>query len=391
MQPMCACGSFLVYDYKTRPGDYLLAVRDTNKVIHYWIHKLGNREFCIFLPQIFKTIPDLILYYSQEADELCTTLKSSRVILSQQKHVDGWEIINRNTVNLGRIIDSGEIHNVWDGEWNSTPVIIKTPRKEYVSIADLFDEIELMKKLRHDGIVRLLGVCTQENPILMITKYVDYSNSCGTEHMKYGNLLAYLKRKGSVLTDSQLIDMGMQISLAMDYLQEQNCVHRNLQATNIVVCCLSQHYKCKVTNFSLAKIIPESGYVSSTKLERIPTKWTAPESLRTKRFTLKSDVWSFGIVLYELTTSGTEPYKGLEEQDKILLRYWLSRSACCPTSESIECNILQILKNGYRIPRPASCPVKLYKIIRECWHEDADHRPNFWFLYLHLSQLKQAT
>ena len=368
MQPMCACGSFLVYDYKTRPGDYSLAVRDTNKVIHYWIRRLADGEFRVFLPQIFKTIPDLILYYSQEADELCTTLKSSQVILLQQKYVDGWEIINRNKVNLGRIIDSGEIHDVWDGEWNSTPVIIKTPRKEYVSIADFFDEIELMKKLRHDGIVRLLGVCTQENPILMITEYVDYSNSCGTEHMKCGNLLAYLRRKGSVLMKSQLIDMGIQISLAMDYLQEQNCVHRNLQATNIVVCCLSQQYTCKVTNFSLAKVIPEDGsYVKSAGKEGIPIKWTAPESLRTKRFTLKSDVWSFGIVLYELITCGTEPYynKGLEEREILL----------------------ENLNNGYRMPRPASCPVKLYEIMKKCWHEDADNRPTFCILQQELRKL----
>ena len=367
MQPMCACGSFLVHDHKTTPGDYFLAVRDPDKVMHYWIRRLANGEFRIFLSRIFKTIPDLILHYSQEADELCTTLKSSQVILSQQKYFDGWEIINRNTVNLGRIVDAGEIHDVWDGEWNDTPVIIKTPRKEFVSVADFFDEIELLKQLRHDGIVRLLGVCTQENPILMITEYIDYSNSCGTEHMKYGNLLAYLKRKRSVLMKSHLIDIGIQISLAMAYLQRQNCVHRSLQATNILVC-LSQHYKCKVTNFSLAKIIPESSdYVKSSRKEEIPIKWTAPESLRTKRFTLKSDVWSFGIVLYELITCGTEPYynKGLEERE----------------------TLLENLNNGYRMPCPACCPVKLYEIMRKCWHEDANNRPTFCALEAELRKL----
>ena len=366
MQPLCACGSFLVHDYKTKPGDYFLSVRDTNEVRHYWIRRLDNSEFRIFLLLTFKTIPDLVLHYSQQAGELCTTLKSSQVILTQQKYVDGWEIINRNTVHLGRIIDSGEIHDVWDGVWNGTPVIVKTPRKEFVSIADFFEEIELLKHLRHDGIVQLLGVCTQENPILMITEHIDYKNSCGTEHMKFGNLLTYLRRKGSVLTKSHLIDMGTQISLAMDYLQEQKCVHRNLQATNIVVC-LSQHYICKVTNFSLAKRIKRKGYVKSSRKEEIPIKWTAPESLRTKHFTLKSDVWSFGIVLYELITCGIEPYynKGLEEREILL----------------------ENLNNGYRMPRPACCPVKVYEIMRECWGEDADNRPTFFTLHQKLTKL----
>ena len=364
MQPMCACGSFLVYDHKMKPGDYFLAVRDTNEVRHYWISKLDNKEFCIFALPTFRTIPDLILYYSQEADELCTTLKSSQVILSQQKHVDEWEIINRNTISLGRIVDAGETHNIWDGEWNTISVIIKTPRKKFVSVAEFFEEIELLKQLRHDGIVQLLGVCTQENPILMITEYVDYSNSCGTEYMKYGNLLAYLKRKGRVLMKSHLIDIGMQISLAMDYLQEQNCVHRNLRATNVVVR-LSQHFMCKVANFSLAKIIPESSdYVKSSRKEEIPIKWTAPESLRTKRFTLKSDVWSFGIVLYELVTFGAEPYQGFEEWE-----------------------IIENLNNGRRLSCPFCCPVKLYEIMRKCWHEDADNRPTFHTLQQELSKV----
>ena len=365
MRPMCACGSFLVYDYNTKPDNYFLSIRGTNKVRHYWIRRLHYGEFCICLPLTFKTIPELILHYSQQSGELCSTLKSFRVILTQQRCVDRWEIINRNTIHLGRIIDAGEIHDVWEGVWNSTPVIIKTPRKGFLSIADFFKEIELLKQLRHDSIVQLLGVCTLENPILLITEHIDYRNSCGTEHMKYGNLLTYLRRKGSVLhvMQSCLIDMGMQISLAMDYLQEQNCVLRNLQAKNIVVC-LSRRYTCKLANFSLAKIIPENGYVHSTGQEEIPMKWTAPESLRTKRFTLKSDVWSFGIVLYELITCGIEPY--------------------CDGRLQIQEILLENLNNGYRMSRPACCPVKLYEIMRECWSKDADDRPRFSVLYLQL-------
>ena len=358
MQSVSTCGSFLVRDYKKNPDYYTLSVRDTNKIRHYLIRKSQYGEFYVNTEQLtFKTVPDLILHYSQLAGELCTTLKASHVILAQQRYVDRWEIVNRSAIQLSHKIETDEMLDVWDGTWRHAQVIIKTPRKECATFADFFKNVELLKQLSHDNIVNLLGVSTQENPIYIITEYIDYQNSCATEHMKYGNLLTYLRRKGKILAYSQLIDMGIQVASAMEYLEEKKCILRNLQAKNIVVC-LSESYFCKIANFSLAKIISEYDYVVSTAQEQFPIEWTALESLRLKRFTVKSDVWSFGIVLYELITCGDDPYP----YPIPAFHEWQG--------------LLKKLDTGYRMPCPAS-PIKLYHIMKECWRARAVERPTF--------------
>ena len=371
MQPVSVRGSFLVRDHKSNPNYYTLSVRDTSQVKHYWIRKSEYGEFHVFLPWTFRTIPDLILHYSQQPDELCTTLKSSQCILKDQRYVDGWEVINRNTIQLGNKIDTLEIHVVWEGVWKDIPVIIKTPKKVKgcVIFVDFFKEIELLKQLSHDNIVNLLGVCTQENPVCMITEHMDYDNSCATEYNKYGNLLAYLRRKGRSIKRSRLIGMATQVASAMDYLGAKKCVLRNLQASNIVVC-LSESYTCKVANFNLARITSENGYVESTEQDDLPIKWTAPESLRSKRFTVKSDVWSFGIVLYELITRGDDPYP-------------------YPVFHS-EQMLLEMLDTGYRMPCPVA-PSQLYGIMNMCWKQDAEQRPTFCVLEQELNTFLQAT
>ena len=366
-QPVCTCGSFLVRDHIKNSEDYILSVRDTDEVSHYWIHKSEKGEFYVSLSLTFITVPDLISYYSlaEQVNELCVTLKPSDVVLMQQRYIDRWEIVYRSTIQLGYKVDTHEIHDVWEGVYKDSQVIIKTPKKAYVTLIEFLKEIELLKQLSHQNIVNLLGVCTQENPVCMITEHIDYSNSCATEYGKYGNLLTYLRRKGKVLTHSQVIDMGAQVASAMDYLGGKKCILRNLQANNIAVC-LSKSYTCKLANFNLARIVSTNGYVESTKQEKFSIKWTAPESLRSKRFTLKSDVWSFGVVLYELITRGSDPYPypGYHEHK----------------------TLLEKLETGYRMPCPVG-PLKLYKIMKMCWKEDAYQRPTFDTLQQELTTL----
>ena len=198
----------------------------------------------------------------------------------------------------------------------------------------------------------MVDVYTQEKPFYMII-----------EHTAKGNLQTYLKKDGHSLTNYQLIDIGFQVASAMAYLENIKCVHRNLCNKNIV---LKQSYKViyKVTNFNDAKIISKQNYVESSAQESFPVKWTAPESLRSNRFTIKSDVWSFGIVLYEIMTCGNEPYPGMDE-DEVLIK----------------------LEAGYRMPSPNGCPEKLYDIMMECWRKDATNRPTFMIIYQKLMQI----
>ena len=338
-------GTFLVRDCEKNAGDFILSVRDIDKVRHYQIVSLDDDdgEFCISLRQPFKSIPDLILHYSQQADGLCGILKDPCVVLMQQRIIRRWEI-SRDNIHFTKMVELCEYYEVWQGEWYKTPVTIRMPGEGFVCIAKFYEEAEVMKQLKHDNIIKFYGICTQKNPL------------CITELTNCGNLWTYLKEKGYTLMNCDLLDMGVQIASAMHYLEGKRCVHRNLQAINIMLHS-SNTLVCKVANFTYAKIISEHDYVESTVQEKFPIKWTAPESLRSKRFTIKSDAWSFGIVLYELITCGNDPYPCLGSRDKNKL--------------------LAQLDTGYRMSCPVACPEELHEIMMECWKRDADDRPTF--------------
>ena len=355
MQPSGTCGSFLVRDCDTKPGEYIVSIRDNDKVRHYQILSLDDDEFCISLRLTFKSIPDLILHYSEKDGELCEALTDPCVVLREQRIIRRWEI-SRNDIQFTRMIGVHEHLEEWEGKWRFTPITIKMSTEGFVSIAKFFEEVELMKQLKHDNILEFYGVCMQQNPL------------CITEFTNRGNLQAHLKTKGYKLTNDDLINMGVHIASAMHYLEGKRCVHRHLQAINVMLQqSSSNNYISKVANFTYARIATKHDYVESTSQETFPIKWTAPESLRTKRFTFKSDVWSFGIVLYELITCGNEPYPqlGLTEKQKLLEK----------------------LDTGYRMSRPPGCPGELHDIMIECWREDVDDRPTFGTLLQKLRNL----
>ena len=142
----------------------------------------------------------------------------------------------------------------------------------------------------------------------------------------------------------------------MAYLEEKNYVHRDLSARHVLVS-KSENLICKVKVVSMARILSDDVYETYTGT-KCPIKWTALEALCHRHFTIKSDVWSFGILLYELITYGRFPYPGMNNAQ-----------------------VLEALKTGYRLPCPIGCPEQLYEIMRECWREDAESRPTFESLH----------
>ena len=336
-------GSFFVPDNEIVPGNYFLSVKDTNTVNHYQIRSLDDGGFFITLRLTFETITHLILHYSQQADGLCMTLKCAAIML-RQKSDDSWEI-DHNAVRATKLIEVGQLCEIFEGVWNNTtPVTIYIPREGFMSETEFLEAAELMKQLKNSNIIKLYGVCRKEKPLCIIAEF-----------MKVGNLQAYLRKMATVLEQSQVIDMGAQIASKMAYLENINCVHRNLRAKNVLLTEESaQRIICKVANFSYTRIISENNYVKIAASEKFPIKWTAPETLKLRYFAIKSDVWSFGIVLYELITFGLIPYPGIENSE-----------------------VLKILETGYRMSCPTNCPEKLYKIMLECWNKDAETRPTF--------------
>ena len=243
----------------------------------------------------------------------------------------------------------GQFGEVWEGLWNNTTsVAVKTMKPGTVSASEFLQEAKLMKRLLHPNLVQLYAVCTMEEPIYIVN-----------ELMKHGSLLDYLRGDGRSLKLPQLIDMSAQVASGMAYLEEQNYIHRDLAARNILV---GENLICKITDFGLVRVIDEDIYEAHTGA-KFPIKWTAPEATLYNRFTIKSDVWSFGIVLYEIITYGRFPYPGMTNAQ-----------------------VLEALQQGYRMPCPMGCPDKLHNIMLDCWREDPDCRSTFETLQWQLEE-----
>ena len=349
-------GSYLVRESENRPGEYSLSIRDTERVRHYRIMHLDKGGYFVTMYATFVTIQDLVAYHQQQADGLCTNLtkpcalskKPQTADLSRQVY-DEWEIDRWQIKLFGKLI-SNEFVEVWRGMWNGiTPIFVKTPRPGKIPISDFLQTINLMRKIRHQNIVQLYAVCTKEEPVFIVTEF-----------MKHNSLLEYLRGEGRSLKLPQLIDMASQVAAGMAYLEEQNIVHKDLVARSILV---GEHLKCKVANFELARKASEGIYEAEAGTDRYAVKWAAPEVLLQNRFSIKSDVWSFGIVLYETVTYGHPPYTGMSNDQSVVA-----------------------LEQSYRMPQPPGCPDWLYKIMLDCWQEEPEKRPTFETLQLLLEK-----
>ncbi|XP_041984981.1 tyrosine-protein kinase BTK isoform X1 [Aricia agestis] len=339
-------GAFLIRDSESRHNDFSLSVRDGDTVKHYRIRQLDEGGFFIARRTTFRTLQELVEHYSKDADGLCVSL--SKPCVQVEKPVteglshrtrDQWEI-DRSSLKFVRKLGHGQFGEVWEGLWNNTtPVAIKTLKSGTMDPKDFLAEAQIMKKLRHGKLIQLYAVCTLEEPIYIIT-----------ELMKNGSLLEYLQGKGRGLKLQLLIDMAAQIAAGMAFLESQNYIHRDLAARNVLV---AEPTVVKIADFGLARLIKEDEYEARVGA-RFPIKWTAPEAANYSKFSIKSDVWSFGILLTELVTYGRIPYPGMSNAE-----------------------VLHQVEHGYRMPCPPNCPPPLYEIMLECWNKDPLKRPTF--------------
>ncbi|KAK3880901.1 hypothetical protein Pcinc_014640 [Petrolisthes cinctipes] len=346
-------GSFLVRDSESRKNEYSLSVRDMDKVTHYRIRPQDQGGVFITRRNPFPSLHALVAFYSVEDKGLCTRLNKPCVRLDtpdtpglSYNTCDVWEIPSEQ-IHLVRQLGSGQFGEVWEGLWNRTvPVAVKTLRPGRMNPQEFLAEAKVLKNLRHAKLIQLYAVSTQKTPIYIIT-----------ELMKNGSLLDYLRGKGRGLPLAEQIYVGQQVASGMEYLEEQKFIHRDLAARNVLV---GDNHTVKVADFGLSRLVQEEEY-EAHEGAKFPIKWTAPEALTHNRFTTKSDVWSFGVLLMEITTGGATPYPGLTNAE-----------------------VVEHLERGYRMPQPPSCPPKLYNLMLQCWAKTSDRRPSFYHLHYFL-------
>ncbi|XP_014346518.1 fibroblast growth factor receptor 1 isoform X1 [Latimeria chalumnae] len=223
-------------------------------------------------------------------------------------------------------------------------------------LSDLISEMEMMKMMgKHKNIINLLGACTQDGPLYVIVEYA-----------AKGNLREYLRERRppgmeycynpnhvaeELLSFKDLVSCAFQVARGMEYLASKKCIHRDLAARNVLV---TEDNVMKIADFGLARDIHHIDYYKKTTNGRLPVKWMAPEALFDRIYTHQSDVWSFGVLLWEIFTLGGSPYPGV------------------PVEE-----LFKLLKEGHRMDKPTNCTNELYMMMRDCWHAMPSHRPTF--------------
>ncbi|XP_064409383.1 epidermal growth factor receptor isoform X2 [Latimeria chalumnae] len=246
-----------------------------------------------------------------------------------------------------KVLGSGAFGTVYKGLWIpegedvKVPVAIKVLREATSPKAnkEILDEAYVMASVDHPHVCRLLGICLTSTVQLI------------TQLMPYGCLLDYVREHKDNIGSKDLLNWCVQIAKGMSYLEDRRLVHRDLAARNVLV---KNPQHVKITDFGLAKLLSADEKEYHGEGGKVPIKWMALESILHRLYTHQSDVWSYGVTVWELMTFGSKPYDGI------------------PASE-----ISEILEKGERLPQPPICTIDVYMIMVKCWMIDADSRPRF--------------
>ncbi|XP_015917953.1 focal adhesion kinase 1 [Parasteatoda tepidariorum] len=255
-----------------------------------------------------------------------------------------YELI-RGDITLEDIIGEGQFGDVHRGTYKykdsqSIPVAIKTCKVESEeSVGEKFlEEAYIMQQFDHPHITRLIGICS-ESPIWIVM-----------ELAKHGEMRAYLQNNQSRLDLGILILYAYQLSTALSYLECRKFVHRDIAARNVLV---SARDCVKLADFGLSRWVEDQSYYKASR-GKLPIKWMAPESINFRRFTTASDVWMFGVCMWEILMFGVKPFQGVRNNDVIVK-----------------------IENGERLPLPPNCPPRLYSLMSQCWSYEPSKRPSF--------------
>ncbi|XP_056129209.1 tyrosine-protein kinase BTK [Lampris incognitus] len=343
-------GGFLVRD-SSKVGKYTVSLFSkgggeiAGSCRHYNICTTQQGQFYLAEKHYFNSIPDLINYHQHNAAGMVSRLKYIVSNRAGPPSTAGlgyglWEI-DPHHLTFIKELGNGQFGVVKYGKWQGQhDVAIKMIKEGSMSEDDFIEEAKIMMKLRHENLVQLYGVCTKQRPIYIVTEFL--SNGCLLTYLREG-----LKQHP---TSIQLLEMCKDVSEGMAYLESKQYIHRDLAARN---CLVDSNGTVKVTDFGLSRYVLDDEYTSSAG-SKFPVRWSPPEVLLYCKFSSKSDIWAYGVLMWEVYTMGHLPYERLNNSE-----------------------IVDQVSRGLRLYRPQLANDRVYSIMTSCWHDRADERPTF--------------
>uniref|UniRef100_A0A8C2IVT3 Tyrosine-protein kinase n=1 Tax=Cyprinus carpio TaxID=7962 RepID=A0A8C2IVT3_CYPCA len=349
-------GGFIVRDSK-HPGVYTVSIfsraAGTNgekypQVKHYQIKVQREGEKVMYYlaeKYLFSTIPELIRYHQHNPAGNLLQYATKSVCFT-----DKWEI-HPDELTLSEELGSGQFGLVWKGSWNGRQVAVKTVREGFMSEEEFKEEAQVMMKLSHNKLVQLHGVVTQRSPIYLVFEFME--NGCLTDFLR--------ARKGNFCQEV-LLGMCLDVSEGMAYLESSKFIHRDLAARN---CLVSEDNVVKISDFGMTRFVLDDQYTSSVG-SKFPVRWSSPEVIKFQKYSSKSDVWSFGVFMWEVYSEGRLPYDNRGNAE-----------------------VVEALNAGLRLLRPRLCPQSVYELMQWSWKEKPEDRPSFAQLLHELACLEQ--
>ncbi|ELW71625.1 Tyrosine-protein kinase TXK [Tupaia chinensis] len=324
---------------------------------HYQIKRSDSGQWYVAERHLFQSIPELVWYHQHNAAGLMTRLRypvglmGSCLPPTAGFTYEKWEI-DPSELTFVKQIGHGHFGVVHFGKWRAhVQVAIKTISEGSMSEEDFIEEAKVMMKLSHPRLVQLFGVGIQRKPFYIVMEFMD--NGC---------LLTYLGDRRGALRKEMLLSMCQDVCEGMAYLERNSFIHRDLAARN---CLVSSTCVVKISDFGMTRYVLDDEYISSgTKL---PIKWSPPEVLYFNKYSSKSDVWSFGVLMWEVFTEGKMPF-----ENKSNLQ------------------VMEAISKGLRLYRPHLAPMSVYEVMYSCWHEKPKGRPTFTELLKVLTEIAET-
>ncbi|XP_076849360.1 tyrosine-protein kinase Tec-like isoform X2 [Brachyhypopomus gauderio] len=317
-------GGFMVRDSSTA-GTYTVSVYTKSlgvggvSIRHYRIKETQDL-FYLSEKHQFSTIPEVIEYHKHNAAEK-------------------WEI-NPSELTFMKELGSGQFSVVRLGKWRGQhKVAIKAIREGAMLEEDFIEEAKVMMSLSHPRLVQLYGVCTQQSPTYLVTEF-----------MELGCLLNYVRQRRYTFSPQDLLSICHDVSQGMRYLEEKRFIHRDLAARN---CLVSDSHVVKVSDFGMTRYVLDDQYISSSGA-KFPVKWSPPEVFNFCKYSSKSDIWSFGVLMWEVFTEGKMPFEHNPNHE-----------------------VVKMVTQGTRLNRPKKAAPHIYSIMQLCWQERPEERPSF--------------